>query len=118
MSENFKIVDVNPNDNVGGGGCLCSESKDTDCKGPFAVFYTTDMSSNVSPHPVIGAGCLRAAVAALDGEVLAGGEPTPEPPPAPEEPEEIEGDFVEEEVEEAPKPFYEQLDSGEPVPVL
>ena len=80
MSENFKIVDVNPNDNVGGGGCLCSESKDTDCHGPYAVFYVHDMASNISPHPVIGANCLRKAAAALDGEVLAGGEPVIELP--------------------------------------
>ncbi len=74
MAENFKIVDVNPNDSVGGGGCLCSETKDVDCKPPYAVFYVHDMASNISPHPVVCANCLTKATSALDGEVLAGGE--------------------------------------------
>lgn len=73
-AERFHIVDTNPNDITGGGGCLCSEDKVTDCNGPYAVFYVHDMASNISPHPVIGAHCLAKAAAALEGEVQAGGE--------------------------------------------
>lgn len=85
-AERFEIVDVNPNDAVGGGGCLCSEDNNPDCKGPYAVFYVQDMASNISPVPVIGAACLKAACAKLDGESLKGGEADPPT---------IEGEFTE-----------------------
>lgn len=74
-AERFHIVDVNPNEASGGGGCLCGETRVEGCEGPYAVFDVTDMDSILSPRPVIGAKCLRAACAALDGETLSGGEP-------------------------------------------
>lgn len=73
-AETFKIVEVNPNDAVGGGGCACSESKVTDCTGPYAVFYAQEQASNLSPHLVVGCKCLAAAALAADGEAVAGGE--------------------------------------------
>lgn len=72
--EMFRVVEVNPNEASGGGGCLCSEDKNPDCKGPYVVFYAQDMASNISPHPVIGATCLKQAAKALDEDPLAGGE--------------------------------------------
>lgn len=75
MSERFKIVEVNPNDTCGGGGCVCSEEKLPECKGPYAVFFHTDMESGRSPNVVISEHCLRAALDVIDiGEPLAGGE--------------------------------------------
>lgn len=75
MSQRFKTVAINPNDAVGGGGCLCSETKNTDCKGPFAVFYHVEMENNLSPHAVLCIQCARDFVYEVDnGEVLAGGE--------------------------------------------
>ena len=95
-AERFKIVEVNPNDSVGGAGCLCGEAKPADCKGPFAVFYTDDMASNMSPHAVLCAGCAVSAARQLSDstDVLVGGESAPE----------IEGDAVElEEPDEIPE---------------
>lgn len=60
--ERFHITDTNPNDAIGGGGCVCSEVKCEDCKAPFAVFYVTETSSNVSPHVVISLDCAKAVV--------------------------------------------------------
>lgn len=77
-AERFEIVDTNPNDTTGGGGCLCGEVKPEDASGPYAVFYGPEMASNISPNAVVCAGCLRSAAKALDGEVIAGGESSPE----------------------------------------
>lgn len=70
----FHVTDVNPNDTVGGGGCLCSESKVSDCKPPFVVFYVQEMESNASPHAVACQACIDAAGDALRGEILSAGE--------------------------------------------
>lgn len=75
-AQRFKIVGVNPNESTGGGGCLCSETRNPDCEGPFAVFEVPEMDSNVSPFPVLCLGCAKAVVnIAETGETLAGGEP-------------------------------------------
>lgn len=76
MSERFQVVTVNPNDTPGGGGCLCSEARNTDTQGPYAVFYHQEMESNASPHAVLCAPCARAVVEHLDSadEPLKGGE--------------------------------------------
>lgn len=66
----FKMSETNPNDQSGGGGCACSETKNRDQKGPFAVFYTGEMESTVSPHLVVCAGCAHGIVKAADGELL------------------------------------------------
>lgn len=60
--ENFKITQVNPNDDVGGGGCVCSAVKAADCEPPFAVFFGTETDSNLSPHVVICRRCAEAVV--------------------------------------------------------
>lgn len=116
MSERFTVSSVNPNDSVGGGGCLCSESKVEDCKPPYVIFHVTETSSNLSPHVVGCANCIqKAAQAVEEGEVLSAGEPSPEP--SDEEllaaVEELEGEFstdtaenpvsVENDGEEAPR---------------
>jgi hypothetical protein len=76
----FELVEVNPNDAVGGGGCICADTKREDCKPPYAVFYGSEMASNVSPHAVICVECAAAVLkAAVDGDVLAGGEAGSEP---------------------------------------
>lgn len=72
--ETFFVTSVNPNDNCGGGGCACSESKVSDCLPPFAVFPATDMENNLSPHVVICLKCMNAACDAAKLEVLAAGE--------------------------------------------
>lgn len=70
----FYVSDTNPNDVCGGGGCACSPSHVGDCRGPFLVFPGNEMDSVLSPHVVLGEVCLRAAAAALDGEILSAGE--------------------------------------------
>lgn len=77
--EIFHVSDVNPNDAVGGGGCLCSEGKTPECEPPYVIFYSQEMASNLSPHAVVCARCVEAASKAVDGEVLSAGEPDPEP---------------------------------------
>lgn len=89
-AERFKIVGVNPNDATGGKGCLCSETQNVDCQGPFAVFEVPEMDSPLSPFPVLCVSCAEAVVKrAVDGDILAGGEPVestaielPDPAPA------------------------------------
>lgn len=71
MSEQYVIQDVNPNDAVGGGGCLCSESKVEDCKPPYAVFFPTTTESNLSPHVVA---CQRCLLSASQACIALGGE--------------------------------------------
>jgi len=70
MPELFHIVNENPNDQIGGGGCVCGDSKQIDCNGPFAVFYATETDSCASPHVVICSDCLISACASIDGEVF------------------------------------------------
>lgn len=66
----FEISDQNPNETVGGGGCLGNgEEKSVDCTGPFIVFYASETSSNSSPHAVLCASCLAEVITALgEGE--------------------------------------------------
>lgn len=67
----IKVVAENPNDQTGGGGCLCSETKRPECVGPYALFEGIETASNISPHAVACRQCLRDALIALDGEALA-----------------------------------------------
>lgn len=80
MSERFHISDNNPNDSVGGGGCVCSELKCEDCKPPYAVFYGTEMANNLSPHTVLSLGCAKAFARKSEdpGELLSAGEKDPD----------------------------------------
>lgn len=75
MSEVFFVSSQNPNDGIGGGGCLCNPLKDRDCVGPFAIFHATETDSNMSPHAVLSLACARKFVkAAKTGEALVCGE--------------------------------------------
>lgn len=56
---NFSLSSSNPNDQIGGGGCVCSPTK-TDCAGPYAIFQGTETDSNVSPHVVLSLACAEA----------------------------------------------------------
>jgi hypothetical protein len=74
-AERFIISKVNPNDTSGGGGCACSEVKHVDARGPYAVFPHQECSNNLSPHLVVCAPCLQAAVTDIEfGEVLYAGQ--------------------------------------------
>lgn len=79
-AERFMVSDTNPNDSVGGGGCIGGgELKHEDCRGPYVVFYNEESASNISPHVVICSACLAAAARSVDsGNVLAAGERDPE----------------------------------------
>jgi hypothetical protein len=66
----FFMSSTNPNDQSGGGGCVCSETKNPDQKGPFAVFNANVMDSGCSPHIVVCAGCAEGIVEAGEGEML------------------------------------------------
>ncbi|MGZ6852649.1 MAG: hypothetical protein ACXVGB_00635 [Mycobacteriaceae bacterium] len=66
----FFMSSTNPNDQIGGGGCVCGETKNLDQKGPFAVFPGTTMDSGCSPHVVVCFGCAEAIVEAGEGEML------------------------------------------------
>jgi len=114
-AERFKVVDTNPN--TAGKGCLCSEVEVTDAEGPFVVFYTHDMASNISPHPVLCKGCLDAAYREVnEGEVLAGGEKDPQPIEIPEE--DIEEIDPEHEIDD-PEEFADPVPADEePIPTL
>ncbi len=72
----FFVTDTNPNDNTGGGGCVCSPMKQVDCQPPYVVFPGNDMENISSPNVVICALCIDAADAALIGERLGAGEPS------------------------------------------
>ena len=58
----FYLSETNPNDGIGGGGCVCSPLKCEDCTGPYAVFPATEMENNLSPHVVISLECAAEAL--------------------------------------------------------
>lgn len=79
--ENFSLNDKNPNDTVGGKGCLCHpEGECADQHGPFVIFHAASTDEVLSPHAVVCAGCIHAAHCQLErasdseGEVLSAGE--------------------------------------------
>lgn len=75
-AQRFFLSETNPNDGIGGGGCLCSPLKCEDASGPYAVFPSIETDSNLSPHVVICAPCAEGVCRrAQDGEVLAVGQP-------------------------------------------
>lgn len=75
----FQVTSINPNDNTGGGGCVCDPQRQRDCKPPFAVFPGNEMDSLASPHVVICKTCAEHVVKAFQGEILAAGEPASGP---------------------------------------
>lgn len=67
---NFYVVQTNPNDEIGGGGCLCNgEQRGEDCQGPYAIFPATTTESNLSPHTVICRQCASEAADLLAEEL-------------------------------------------------
>jgi hypothetical protein len=76
MSETFILSDTNPNDGIGGGGCLCHPLKCLDCKGPYAIFPATETDSNLSPHAVLSLACAKqiAAKAKRKDQIVSAGE--------------------------------------------
>ena len=74
MPLNFTLVATNPNDTTGGGGSLADPMHDVDAVGPWFVWPNQEMESAVSPFCVVAASEVRAMYAALDDEVIAGGE--------------------------------------------
>lgn len=78
----FFLSSVNPNDAIGGGGCVCSERKHEDCTGPYVICPGTEMSTNDSPYTVISLRCAQAWLdeAERKGEdILAAGEADTQP---------------------------------------
>lgn len=72
----FQLSDTNPNDSTGGGGCICDEVRQTDCRPPFVVLYGNTMDSPVSPHVVVCARCIgELSVLVQHGESAALGNP-------------------------------------------
>lgn len=58
----FNVEPYNPNEEVGGGGCLGNgDTKSEDCVGPYVVFYASATDSNTSPHAVLCKHCLDEA---------------------------------------------------------
>lgn len=51
------VSQINPNERAGGGGCLCSEAKIADAKGPFIVFHGVETDNPFSPYAVLCADC-------------------------------------------------------------
>ena len=74
--ELFKVVERNPNEDVGGGGCVCSPETETSyCEGPYVVFYAASTDEAYSPHVVACKACIEAAAEALEyGEEVDGTE--------------------------------------------
>src|ERR1700761_6522298 len=73
----FEVSSTNPNDVTGGGGCICDELAQVDCKPPYAIFYANEMASNMSPHVVVCQACVENMLDAFGGEILAAGEYSP-----------------------------------------
>lgn len=78
-SQLFQVVEVNPNQTSGCGGCVCSEATEPDCQPPYVVFYNCDTDDPRRPQVVACARCIEAAHAKCveaqeTGDVLAGGE--------------------------------------------
>lgn len=67
-AQRYHISETNPNDAIGGGGCLCSEGRCEDRGGPYAVFHVIETDSNLSPHVVICAPCAKAVVGDIEGD--------------------------------------------------
>lgn len=76
-AQRYFISETNPNDDIGGCGCLCSEAHCEDRGGPYAVFNHTATDSNNSPHVVICAPCAEGVIQAMHGEADTTDEITP-----------------------------------------
>ncbi len=65
----FHVTDENPNDTTGGGGCVCSATKQPDCKPPYVVLPGNDMENISSPHVVVCRACAVAMTQLLGPEI-------------------------------------------------
>lgn len=65
----FHISDENPNDTVGGKGCLCHPRGSDETKGPFVIFTPTTTDDNLSPHAVLCEHCVGECGIALTPDV-------------------------------------------------
>lgn len=91
--EQFTITDRNPNDESGGGGCLCSPNKKVaSCIGPFVVFQNAEVAGDPdagvhnSPHAVACNRCVLQAGQRLQfSDALAAGESAERSAAAPDE---------------------------------
>jgi hypothetical protein len=83
MAEHFVLSENNPNDGIGGGGCLCNPRWDEDREGPFFLFPGTATDDDMSPHAVVCAGCVKSMCRKLDSgaEALNAGERGDRPKP-------------------------------------
>jgi hypothetical protein len=60
MASEFTVHETNPNDTIGGGGCLCAGGAiSEDCEGPFINFFRVSTEFDASPYAVICAKHLR-----------------------------------------------------------
>lgn len=66
--QQFVISQVNPNNAVGGGGCICDSNEQVDCKPPYVVFYGNSMADMQSPHAVLCKACLDRAQERIETE--------------------------------------------------
>lgn len=73
-AQRFFISETNPNDAIGGCGCLCGDTHVEDRGGPYAVFNHTATDSNSSPHVVVCAPCVAAVTDAIGGEAIIAGQ--------------------------------------------
>lgn len=76
----FHVSGTNPNNGIGGRGCLCNPVGSEDCTAPYAIFPATETDNNLSPHAVLSIACAREFVARAErqgGDVLAAGENDP-----------------------------------------
>lgn len=56
----FSITSRNPNDFAGGGGgCMCSPVKTSQCTPPYCTFQGTEMLEPRSPIPVLSLHCAK-----------------------------------------------------------
>ena len=53
----FHLSDENPNEIVGGAGCLCHPRGSDETRGPYLIFTPTTTDDNLSPHAVLCAHC-------------------------------------------------------------
>ena len=79
----YHLSTTNPNDSIGGGGCVCSDTRCEDRGGPYAIFPHVETDNNLSPHVVACAPCILAIAAAIEDEATeytVAGQPTERPP--------------------------------------
>jgi hypothetical protein len=79
LNEGFTVHEHNPNDRIGGGGCLITGGHaGEDCEGPWIQFPRTSTEFHASPYAVICAKHLHRVQRLLPAEeVQTEGDPLP-----------------------------------------